>query len=397
MDNQTQLPAVVSADNIKAVAAMAPVALEENKASHSKCIAFGQKLLEEAQLGMTDDLDQRIAAYMEKARKTVKKMNEKRSPVTKLFDMLRANYTQLENEVDPSKAGTIPYRLQQERNSYAAKKRLEAEQERQRKEMLVKVEQAKERYVADVLADMQQSVSYELNNNLDMMDNIFRGVTLETYAEAEKKISEYPCALHSITVRAIPSPLLDKDVAETIKQDTYNRHAPELLANYEQEMKLSRQRHLDMLPSKKAELEKAAQASAEEAAKIRAEMERREEEERQRKQAELAKQEEERRKQAEMTAKNAEMGSLFASAQAAAPTYQPKASVKKKLVPMNAEAFMQIVSLWWSKEGCTLSIDELSKTFKKQLSFCEKLANDKTSPEFINSEHLYYEDEVKAK
>lgn len=397
MDNQTQLPAAVSADNVKAVTAMAPVALEENRSSHSKCIAFGQKLLEEAQLGMTDDLDQRIAAYMEKARKTVKKMNEKRSPVTKLFDMLRANYTQLENEVDPSKAGTIPYRLQQARNSYAAKKREEAERERQRKEMLVKVEQAKERYVADIVSDMQQGVSYELNNNLDMMDKIFRGVTLETYAEAEKKISEYPCALHSIMVRAIPSPLLDKDVAETIKQDTYNRHAPELLANYEQEMKLGRQRHLDMLPSKKAELEKAAQASAEEAARIRAEMERREEEERQRKQAELAKQEEERRKQAEMAAKNAEMGSLFASAQVAAPVYQPKASVKKKLFPMNAEAFVEIFKFWWLKEGCTLSVEELSKVLKKQLSFCEKSANDKTSPEFINSEHLYYEDEVKAK
>lgn len=397
MDNQTQLPAAVSADNVKAVAAMAPVALEENRSSHSKCIAFGQKLLEEAQLGMTDDLDQRIAAYMEKARKTVKKMNEKRSPVTKLFDMLRANYTQLENEVDPSKAGTIPYRLQQARNSYAAKKREEAERERQRKEMLVKVEQAKERYVADIVSDMQQGVSYELNNNLDMMDKIFRGVTLDTYAEAQKKISEYPCALHSITVRAVPSPLLDKDVAEAIKQDTYNRHAPELLANYEQEMKLSRQRYVDMLPSKKAELEKAAQASAEEAARIRAEIERREEEERQRKQAELAKQEEERRKQAEMAAKNAEMGSLFASAQVAAPVYQPKASVKKKLFPMNAEAFVEIFKFWWLKEGCTLSVEELSKVLKKQLSFCEKSANDKTSPEFINSEHLYYEDEVKAK
>jgi hypothetical protein len=397
MDNQTQLPAAVSADNVKAVAAMAPVALEENRSSHSKCIAFGQKLLEEAQLGMTDDLDQRIAAYMEKARKTVKKMNEKRSPVTKLFDMLRANYTQLENEVDPSKAGTIPYRLQQARNSYAAKKREEAERERQRKEMLVKVEQAKERYVADIVSDMQQGVSYELNNNLDMMDKIFRGVTLDTYAEAQKKISEYPCALHSITVRAVPSPLLDKDVAEAIKQDTYNRHAPELVANYEQEMKLSRQRYVDMLPSKKAELEKAAQASAEEAARIRAEIERREEEERQRKQAELAKQEEERRKQAEMAAKNAEMGSLFASAQVAAPVYQPKASVKKKLFPMNAEAFVEIFKFWWLKEGCTLSVEELSKVLKKQLSFCEKSANDKTSPEFINSEHLYYEDEVKAK
>lgn len=396
MDNQTQL-ATVNADDIKGIVALAPAALQENRASHSKCIAFGQKLLEEAQGGMTDDLDQRIAAYMEKARKTVKKMNEKRSPVTKLFDMLRTNYTQLENEVDPSKAGTIPYRLQQARNAYAAKKREEAERERQRKEMAAKVEQAKERYAADIVTDMQQNISYNLNNNLDVMDKVFRGVTLETYAEAEKKLSEWPCSMHSITVHVMPSPLLDKAVAEKIRQETYELHAPNLLAEYEKEMKLSRQGYLDMLPSKKAELEKAAQAFAAEAAKIRAEMEKREEEERQRKQAEMARQQEEQKRQAEMAAKTAEMGSLFASAQASMPAYQPKASVKKKLVPLNQEAFMPILSLWWSKEGCQMSVEELSKTFKKQLTFCEKLANDKVQPEFIESEHLYYEDEVKAK
>ena len=58
---------------------------------------------------------------------------------------------------------------------------------------------------------------------------------------------------------------------------------------------------------------------------------------------------------------------------------------------------MQIVSTWWAKEGQEMSVEELSKVFKKQLSFCEKLANDKANPVFINSEHILYEDDVKAK
>ena len=53
--------------------------------------------------------------------------------------------------------------------------------------------------------------------------------------------------------------------------------------------------------------------------------------------------------------------------------------------------------MWWSKEGRFLSMEELSKIFKKQITFCEKLANDKDNPELISSPFVRYEDEVKAK
>ena len=53
--------------------------------------------------------------------------------------------------------------------------------------------------------------------------------------------------------------------------------------------------------------------------------------------------------------------------------------------------------MWWSKEGQFLPIEELSKIFKKQLTFCEKVANDKDNPEFIKSPFVRYEEEVKAK
>jgi len=61
---------------------------------------------------------------------------------------------------------------------------------------------------------------------------------------------------------------------------------------------------------------------------------------------------------------------------------------------MNVEAFPEIITMWWTKEGCNLSIEELTKMFKKQITFCEKCAKD---GELIQSEHIYYEDEVKAK
>ena len=151
---------------------------------------------------------------------------------------------------------------------------------------------------------------------------------------------------------------------------------------------------LDRLPSKKANLEKIVQANAEEAARIKAEMEARQKSEAQRIEAERAAREAEERHKAEMERKAAEMTSLFDS-QAVAAAYAPKTKVTKKINLLNPEGIMPILSLWWSKEGCTLSVDELTKMFKKQIAFCEKLANKEDLT--INDESVEYVDEVKAK
>ena len=55
------------------------------------------------------------------------------------------------------------------------------------------------------------------------------------------------------------------------------------------------------------------------------------------------------------------------------------------------------MSFWWSKEGQYLPVDELAKIFKKQITYCEKAANDKSHPELITSSSVSYEEEIKAK
>ena len=115
---------------------------------------------------------------------------------------------------------------------------------------------------------------------------------------------------------------------------------------------------------------------------------------RQRAEAERAEREAEEKRKAELERKTAEMTSLF-DGQAAASTYQPKTKVTKRISLLNPEGIMPVISLWWSKEGCTLSIDELAKMFKKQIAFCEKLAN--KDEIFIQNESVEYVDEVKAK
>ena len=75
--------------------------------------------------------------------------------------------------------------------------------------------------------------------------------------------------------------------------------------------------------------------------------------------------------------------------------YQPKVKVTQKIELLNPEGIMPILSMWWSKEGCTLSVEEWSKLFKKQITFCEKLASKDSV--YIENESVQYIDDVKAK
>ena len=131
---------------------------------------------------------------------------------------------------------------------------------------------------------------------------------------------------------------------------------------------------------------------------MKAELEAREAAEVRRLDEERKRKEEETKAAKQVKEQAAEMDGLFGMAAVATPqAYQPKTSVKQRLVIDNAEGYLAAVSLWWSKEGQFLPNEELAKIFKKQITFCEKLANDKSQPTFIQSPFVRYEEEVKAK
>ncbi|MEB3372977.1 hypothetical protein SFC43_04775 [Bacteroides sp. CR5/BHMF/2] len=102
--------AIIKQENIQTIVSAAPQSYNDNKLSCERCISAGQSILNTitANGGMTDEIDKEAALFIEKARKTVRKMNEKRSPVTKLFDDIRREFTVIENAIDPTKVDTIP-------------------------------------------------------------------------------------------------------------------------------------------------------------------------------------------------------------------------------------------------------------------------------------------------
>lgn len=391
--------AIVKQENIQTIVSAAPQSYQDNKLSREKCIQAGQAILDAIKAqGMTDELDQQAAQFIEKARKTVKKMNERRSPVTKLFDDIRKEFTALENAIDPIKSDTIPYQLQQLRNQFAAKKRAEEEERRRREYERQQAEQARARMKQDIEEDFKAQFQQLVNKVCNDLSAIDSAVTLANYEASFAQVKDYSTELPADflynlhTLIRIPAGITVDEIRKA-EIETKERLAKQFKEQYEFEIDSTKQYIIDRLPSKKTNLERMAQASAEEAARIKAEMEARQRKEAEEQEAERRRKEEEEKQKAEMARQQSEMDSLFAT-QASLQEYQPKTKVTKKIEILNPEGIMPILSMWWSKEGCHLTVEELSKMFKKQITFCEKLAKEGT---FIEDESVCYIDDVKAK
>lgn len=394
---------IIQPENIQTIVSMTPENHRANVESHDKCISYGQQLLARIQQqGMTDELDQQAAKYIEAARKTVAKMNDKRSPLTKLFDQIRSEFTRLEGEIDPSKTGTVPNQLQQLRNRFAAQKR-EEEERRHREEMMrQQIEQAVTQFRYDLEKDWRYQLGTHIQQQCNDMSRLLASVTLDNFIIVEEQFKKWDMTFPKFTVNVTKPFLVPEPEHNAIMTDVWNTLKPGFTQQYAEELAKYRDSCLDRLPSKKQELERAAQASAEEAERIRREMEERDRAEAARQEAERKEAERKEREAAELKKQQTEMGSLFDQQAVAATTpvvegYKPKTSVKQKLVPLAPEAFTEIFAMWWSGEGCKMTVEELTKVFKKQITYCEKLANSKTNPVQIKSELISYEDDVRAK
>ena len=388
---------IVRQENISTIVKAGPQSYQTNALSCQRCAEAGQQLLDEIErCGMSDDLDRRLAAYIEKTRKTVKVMNERRSPVTKLFDQVRSEFTMLENTIDPTKKDTVPYRITQYRNTYAAKKREEEERRRQAELAAQELIKAKESYRAAVEEDYRRSFNNLVTGCINELTNLNGSVTLENYPAVVDTLTGYLsklpadwCPPSSVRLPYNVSP----DEAKAIRNEVFQRILPSFEEQFVFEVDEYRTEILNKLPSKKVEMERIAAADAAEAARIKAELDQREAEEAARKEQERKKAEAEAKQKAELDKSNAEMAGLFQMAKAEQ-SYTPKSKVSKKIKVNDPAAFLGIVSLWWQREGCTLSIDELAKIFKKQVTFCEKLATKEDI--FVESAALEYYDDVKA-
>ena len=402
MDSNQLTPAadaiIARRENLSIIIQSGPESYSANVRSSQRCTEAGQALLDEIEAhGMTDELDQRIALHIEKARKTVKTMNERRAPVTKLFDQVRAEFTILENGINPTQAGTIPFQLQQHRNRYAALKREEEERRRQAELAAQELTRAKAAYRVAVDEDYRRSFNARVSTAINELTQLNTSVTLDNYQAAFDTLSGYGTTLPAdwCPPSSVRLPFnLSPDEAGTIRTEVLDRLRPQFIKQYEFEVDDYRRELLDKLPSKKAELQRMAEAAdTAEAARLQAEIAQREAAEAARKEQERHAAEEEARHKAELDKAGAEMAGLFDMAKTGQ-AYQPKAKVTKKITVREPAGILAILTLWWQREGCNLPVEELVKTFRKQITWCERLAN--KDGILVESAAVEYIDDVKA-
>lgn len=401
MADNSQALAIFEPKNVQQIADLAPQSYKDNSLSHFRCLEVGKQLLEQAKNeGMSDALDMEIAKFIEKAKATVKKMNGKRTPVTQLFDQIRKVYTTMENDVDPSKVDSIPYQLQQQRNAFAKKKHEEEERRRREEAARLAKENAKVRYRADVEEDYISQFNALVNKSINELTDMDKQLTLDNYEIIFDGIKMYKCELPDTWCQTVISAAhrpaeLTPDECRAIQANVMAGLVNRFKEQFPFEVQSTRDDIFDRLPSKKKELERIARSSAEEAAKIKAEMEAKERAEAARKEAERLEREKQEAAAAKLAAEKQQMDGLFGMPIATPATYQPKTQVKKEVIISSVEDVMKVVAFWFSQEGCTKTVEELSKEFKKQITFANKAANSKDAPMFIAD--VQYKDEVKAK
>jgi hypothetical protein len=399
---------VIKQSDVDLIAQQIPNAYDVSVKSHNACLNYGEKLLARIQQeGMSDELDSEASLFITKSKATVKKINEVRSPATKMFDQFKKVFTTMENEIDVSKEGSIPFQIQAYRNQYAAKKREEEERRRAEELRKMQMEQARKQYRIDCEDELCQWINATINIRINHLSEIFSATTLANYAETDKILRSYQVTLPEdwdsrfASMVRLPS-LLPREECASIRKDVRQTLMDrQFREQYKYALEEERDDLLTKLPSKKVELEKIAAveaANAAEAERIKAEMQEKERREAEARELERRKKEEEDRKAADAAKTASAVGDLFNSAASGTVvTDQSKTIVKKKVNVLNVEGFLDIFGMWWEFVGKNLTIEQLTKEFSKQITLVNKLANDTGTPRFIESEHLEYVEDVKAK
>lgn len=393
---------IIKADEMAIITSSMPQALADNRQSHDRCVAACTALLDAIKAqGMTPELDSQAAAIIDRAKRTVKKMGERRSPATKVFDEIRKLFTTLENAIDPAKPGNVVYQLQQARNEYARRlheaeqQRIFAEQQRQR------IEQARERLTSDINDFICAEFNSYVESTIAVIENLEQSATIETYSKNFDAIAaikptldpRWADRLKVFTLQPCHAPLCDADV-QRITRETLANLMPRFAKQFEEEVGTTLDDTLRRMPSRLAELRRIAAAGAQEAARIKAEMEAKAKAEQQRAEAERRQREEKARQEAELQQRQQSMANLFDSA-ATAQSQTPKVKVSKKIHITNPKGILPIISMWFLHVGCTLTVEELEKMFSKQIRFCEQLAGKEEIT--VKDDNVIYSDEVKAK
>ena len=395
---------LIKIDEAKNILSSFPDIMGKNTNSVKKCNEAGQALLDTIEgEGMNETIDQATADYLKKVSVTLKNMDERRKPITQIFDRIRSFFTSQEKQIDPKDPSTIPGKLVIKRNEYA-KFKYEEEQKRKREaEQRARIETEKANYRQIIGDSLLSYFNQYLSSKVSELQGIFSNLTYENFDREVIGITvfqtDYPKSHFDKFSADSATYYISQETKQEIRREVLEGKYEQYAQQYKAKIVSVKQDLTDRVPSKRkelAELEQLRLANAEEAAKAEELRKQREKEAAAKRMEELKKEEEAAKQEAALKAQQSSIGSLFMEAAAYIAPPPTNAKVKEKIVVLHQQGYLEIFQMWWINEGQTLPVEELEKIFKKMITYCEKQANGKDQ-KHIESKYIRYEADVKAK
>ena len=396
----------IKVEEFTSIIQAAPDMLSKNKTSVVRCNDAGKTLLDtiEGAGGIaSDDLDAKVADYIDKTKITVKKMNERRSPLTQLLTKVTKEFTTLENDINPTNSNSISAKLQSFRDKYVAKKLTEQKAREEAERKLQAAENEKSEYRADLSLSLQKHYTEYFEDKAVELSNLFAGLTLDNFDEKAKDVADFSTVYNAperfkTFVDRFRFVHLQKADIDKIKLEVVPAAMKDCERKFREDIQSMKDDLVIRIPSKRKELERIAEMrkqDADAAARAEAAAKEREADENRKREEERKKKEQDEKTRLEAQASQAEIFASFNQTAAAAPTTISSAKVTKKIKVHNAKGFLEVYQMWFIGEGASLSLEDLEKVHKKMLTFCEKKAN--KDNEFITSTFVEYVDDIKAK
>jgi hypothetical protein len=322
-----------------------------------------------------DAVDVELNELQVRAKAALTKAKARREPYTQFFDQVRSLFT-----TEEKRFTDLDGQLKGHRDAWAKEKgRRAAEAERLRQ-----LELEKKREAIDLRARIKNALvtqfTHQLAGEVKEVQKKFYAVSLDSMDLFENNLKGYEPMYTDqqyghLTISLLTSSrYLDATEVATIKQEVVTECLQVFQEQYASAMVAERERIIELIPSRRRELEEIAAGNAQAA---------KEAEERQRQEQEaaakaLADQQAEQAARIEQEKAAANMNAAFDIAATATPTPTQAAGtrVKKKIIANTHAAWAAIMQLWVSKAMPGTDLATLEKKLGFMRTFAEKWIND---------------------
>lgn len=386
--------ALINQEQFTALIADMPRVLTENQYSASKCEDVFKLLQNRASVAMSDELDTEMLSFLQAAKKTTPKMMEKRKGGTQMMDEIKSVFTGLEKRVNICIENAQKLRDTWANQNLIEQRKREEEADRQRN-----IDAEKGSVAADVEKQIRFKYTDHLATTKKHLNSTFESVSLPTIEEVNRYIGNYPANLNATEILSwnisVMPVYMSVDDLQAVKVAICDKLTANMIGHYNGEVTAHKQHLIDMLPSKRSELEAMANADKEEKKRLEEAAAKRKQEADEQAAKDKQKADREAEEKAIAAKSAAQINADFAALKTTSDSDVAKGKEMFEITVLHPQGYADMFALWFAKEGGKLTGEKLEKmTLGRIRGYFETVAN--ADGEKIESQYLKYTSSYKT-